>query len=156
MLLTWTPLKSRYGSAACGCAGCCEGGAYTLTSADGLAFAPLFGKDGALRPAYIGSDTQQTGHWDHVLGKYVVFVRGHQAGPAERTVLRCLTTDLRNWTSETPDARKTRLPDGPGAGCARTGVDRLLHKRRHSVRRRFGRERPLLPDPIPALLRRAS
>jgi hypothetical protein len=122
MLLTWTPLKSRYGSAACGCAGCCEGGAYTLTSADGLAFAPLFGKDGALRPAYIGSDTQQTGHWDHVLGKYVVFVRGHQAGPAERTVLRCLTTDLRNWTSETrgkpvcptvlaPDAQELALTD---------------------------------------------
>ena len=31
----------------------------------------------------------------------MIFVRGHQAGPAERTVLRCLTTDLTNWTSET-------------------------------------------------------
>eukprot|EP01044_Picomonas_judraskeda_P001172 COSAG03_NODE_64_length_15177_cov_14.286112_16_plen_358_part_00 len=101
MLLTWTPLKSRYG-AVCECSGCCEGGAYTLTSADGIRFAPMLAqKDGKLRAAYIGSDTQQTGHWDPVLRKYVVFVRGHQPGPAERTVLRCLTNDLTDWVSET-------------------------------------------------------
>ena len=28
-------------------------------------------KDGSLKPAYQGSDTQQTGHWDPVLQRYV-------------------------------------------------------------------------------------
>ena len=28
-------------------------------------------KDGSLKPAYQGSDSQQTGHWDPVLQRYV-------------------------------------------------------------------------------------
>eukprot|EP01048_Picozoa_sp_COSAG05_P010526 COSAG05_NODE_932_length_6542_cov_8.110818_3_plen_726_part_00 len=101
MLLTWEPSAARRGQACLGGGGSyCKPGAYTLVSADGLRWAPLTRPGGKLRAAYLGSDTQQTGHWDPVLAKYVVFVRGHQPGPAERTVLRCVTSDLTDWTSE--------------------------------------------------------
>eukprot|EP01052_Picozoa_sp_SAG31_P032073 SAG31_NODE_3476_length_4230_cov_3.514645_1_plen_249_part_00 len=88
MILSWSPKDAPAGQ-------------YALASADGLHWVPLRHQDGSLTPAYRGSDSQQTGHWDPVLQKYVIFVRGHQAGPAERTILRCLATDLTNWTSET-------------------------------------------------------
>lgn len=111
MVLTWDPDASRWPKmcdSSPACVGtktrpqCCGSGQYTLVSADGIRFVPKVGRDGKLRPAYQGSDTQQTGHWDPVLSKYVIFVRGHQAGAAERTVLRCVTSDVTNWASESP------------------------------------------------------
>eukprot|EP01043_Picozoa_sp_COSAG02_P049350 COSAG02_NODE_4947_length_4798_cov_54.379017_3_plen_548_part_00 len=111
MVLTWDPDASRWPKmcdSSPACVGtktrpqCCGSGQYTLVSADGIHFVPKVGRDGKLRPAYQGSDTQQTGHWDPVLSKYVIFVRGHQAGAAERTVLRCVTSDVTNWASESP------------------------------------------------------
>ena len=99
MLLTWEPSATRRGQACVG-GSFCTPGAYTLVSADGLRWTPLTRADGKLRAAYLGSDTQQTGHWDPILKSYVVFVRGHQGVPdVQRTVLRCVTSDLTDWTA---------------------------------------------------------
>lgn len=141
MVLTWDPdplLWPKLCDDSDACKGtktrpqCCGGGQYTLVSADGIHFAPKTGADGKLRPAYQGSDSQQTGHWDPVLQKYVIFVRGHQPGAAERTVLRCVTSDVTNWTSESavapvcptvlaPDGREHYLTDYYTSGATAYG-----------------------------------